>query len=199
MRAVGLNPDNGTGKKSDAYRLRQQMERLFASHMTFQATIENDHVQGTRRKDMSVTSESELWWDVKRPKQGALWQSWIELGEKFYEAITTEPVPFDLRALKMLRRSPLALDLYAWVCYRVFPIVRRNQPPQFVAWTMLMRQLGTGFKDVKDFKKKVKPALRKVRLAYPGLAIEMAKGGFTIHASRLAVPSKTPVQTAGET
>jgi hypothetical protein len=41
---------------------------------------------------MQVAPEGELWWDPKRPDQG----SWIELGEKFFQAITTVPVPTDL-------------------------------------------------------------------------------------------------------
>ena len=151
MRAVGLNPDTGSGKRSDARRLKNQMTRLFASHITFQATIQTDELLGKRRKDMSVTSDSELWWDLKRPEQGALWQSWIDVGEKFYEAITTNPVPFDLRALRMLKRSPLALDVYAWACYRAFPIVQQKQPAQFVAWVSLMRQLGSGNKERQGF------------------------------------------------
>ena len=32
MREVGLNPDNGTGKRSDARRLRQAMSSLFRRH-----------------------------------------------------------------------------------------------------------------------------------------------------------------------
>ena len=61
---------------------------------------------------MDVSSSSEFWWDHKRSDQANLWDSWIELGEKFYEAVTLSSVPVDLRALKALKRSPLALDLY---------------------------------------------------------------------------------------
>ena len=133
MRAVGLNPDNGSGKRSDAGRLKKQMTRLLDAKITFQGTIETEQAIGKRRRGMDVTSDSELWWSVKKPEQGALWPSWIDVGENFYEAITTNPVPFDLRALRMLKRSPLALDVYAWACYRAFPIVKQKQPAQFVA------------------------------------------------------------------
>jgi hypothetical protein len=40
--------------------------------------------------------------------QTALWESWIELGEKFFNAIIAAPVPADMRVLRALRRSPLA-------------------------------------------------------------------------------------------
>jgi cytidine deaminase len=85
----------------------------------------------------------------------------------------------------------LALDLYAWICYRSFVIVQKQQPPQFTAWEVLMRQLGTDYTDSDNFKKKASKALAKVKTIYPGLSISKAKGGFTVHATRLAVPQKT--------
>jgi hypothetical protein len=69
--------------------------------------------------------------------------------------------------------------------------VQKNLPPQFISWEQLSRQLGTDYGDLKDFKKEAKAALRKIAAVYPGLIITKAKGGFTIHASRLAVPQKT--------
>lgn len=190
LRELGLDPATGGGKRGDAKRLKEQMSRLFASRISFQQTIEEPHRHGKRWLDMQVAPQGEFWWDPKQPEQGALWGSWIELGETFYSAITMIPVPFDMRALRALKRSPLALDLYAWICYSAFIIVQKNQPPQFMAWQQLMQQLGSDYDDVKDFKKEVQPALRKVQVVYPGLTIGKAHGGFTIHATRLACPQR---------
>ncbi len=118
MREVGLSPDTGGGKRGDAKCLHNQMDRLFRSRITFQQTSEDDSRRREAWLNMEVAPRGELWWDTKRPHQGALWQSWIQLGEEFYNALIALPVPVDMRALKALRRSPLALDLYAWVCYR---------------------------------------------------------------------------------
>src|SRR6202000_581455 len=131
MRAVGLNPSGG-GKRSDHRRLKDQMRRLFRCHISFQAKAEQGGAHGERWQNMEGAPEGELWWSPHDPEQGALWESWIELGEKFFEAVLLSPVPIDTRALRVLKRSPLALDLYAWVCYRAFVIVQKNQPPQFV-------------------------------------------------------------------
>lgn len=188
MRAVGLNPTRG-GPRSDHRRIKEQMRRLFKCHISFQAVAEQSGAEGERWRDMAVAPEGELWWHP-HPDQTALWESWIELGEKFFQAILAAPVPIDMRALKGLKRSPLALDLYAWVCYRAFAIVQKHQPPQFTAWTVLARQLGSDYGDLDNFRKKVKPALRRIAGLYPGLTIGEAQGGFTIHASRLAVPQK---------
>lgn len=191
MRAVGLNPNTGGGKRGDGKRLHNQMDRLFASRISFQQTFTDDpHRHGKAWLNMDVAPRGELWWNPRTPEQGALWQSWIQLGQEFYSALVALPVPVDMRALRALKRSPLALDLYAWVCFRAFVIVQKKQPAQFIAWETLMRQLGTDYNTSKDFKKKALVALRKVASLYPGLTIGKAKGGFTIHANRLAVPQK---------
>jgi|SRR5450432_438487 hypothetical protein len=192
MRAVGLDPSRG-GKRSDHKRLKEQMYRLFKCHIGFQATIDDASGHGERWRDMAVAPDGELWWHP-HPDQTSLWESWIELGEKFFQAVITSPVPIDMRALKALKRSPLALDLYAWTTYRAFAIVQKNHPPKFVSWRLLMQQLGADYGTANDFQKKAGRALRKIAALYPGLSIGAAKGGFTIHATRLAVPQKTPAQ-----
>ena len=47
-----------------------------------------------------------------------LFESKIELGEKFFQEIIRNPVPLDMNILKALKRSPLGLDLYLWLTYR---------------------------------------------------------------------------------
>ena len=76
--------------------------------------------------------------------------SWIELGEKFYEAIITAPVPLDKRALAALKRSPLALDLYAWSTYKTFSLEQHNRQEQFIPWATFMTQLGAEYGNHKD-------------------------------------------------
>ena len=41
-----------------------------------------------------------------------LWESKIELGEKFFNEITAHSAPLDMNTLKVLKRSSLGLDLY---------------------------------------------------------------------------------------
>jgi hypothetical protein len=187
MRQLGLDPGRG-GKRSDATRLRNQMERLFRCHISFdQVGSRGDGAQGEGWLDMQVAPHGEYWWSPKHPEQGALWGSWIELGEKFFEAVTAAPVPADMRALRALRRSPLALDLYAWATYRAFSVSRKGVP-QFVPWRSLMRQMGCDYDEVRNFKKKANKALRKVRSVYPALKIKNKPGGFDILPCAPAVP-----------
>jgi hypothetical protein len=190
MREIGLDQNTGRGKRGDALRLREQMHRLFAAHISFEQTIDDHGQRGQRWLHMHVAPKGELWWDPQQPLQDNLWGSWIELGEDFFTAITNSPVPVDLRALRALKRSPLALDLYAWAIWRAFTVTKKGKP-QFIPWAGLMKQLGTDYAEQKDFKRHAKGALRKVQAVYQGLSLTYEKGGILIHPSRPAILPRT--------
>ncbi len=178
MATLGLDPSRG-GKRSDAARLKEQMMRLFRARITFEATIKQDCRTGDARKDMLVAEDSMLWWDHNEADQPPKWGSWIELSEKFYKAITAAAVPVDVRALKALKRSPLALDLYAWLTYEAWRAQHKNEA-RFVSWELLHAQFGAEYGDMGNFRKKVKAALAKIRLVYPGLILGRRRGGIEI-------------------
>jgi hypothetical protein len=187
MTQLGLNPRNGGPgtKRSDRRRLHDQMERLFGAKISF------EYVDDRQRSwmNMDIAPEGQLWWDPKSPEQLTLYESWIELGEKFFKAITSAPIPVDLRALRELKNSPLALDLYAWCTYKTY-LVNKNRKPQRVGWSQLQEQFGTENEHVKSFKQTAKYALRKISVVYPGLNFDETDGGLIIQPGATAIPSK---------
>jgi hypothetical protein len=187
MRAVGLSPDTGGGKRGDANRLRDQMQRLFRARISFHQTggVEGG-TQGERWLDMQIAPKGELWWDTKQPEQTTLWKSWIMLGEEFYEAIMAAPVPMDMRALRILKQSPFALDVYAVMNYRA----HTTKEAVFLSWDLLRHQLGTEISNTRDFKKEMIPALQEVMTVAPHLKIERAHGGLVLHPSRGAIAAR---------
>lgn len=193
MRQLGLDPSRG-GKRSDAHRVKDQMHRLFRARISFEQSIETEEGEGNRWLDMQVAPKGELWWDHRKPLQDDLWESWVELGEDFYNAIVASPVPVDMRALKALKRSPLALDLYAWATHKALSVARKGKQ-QFIPWAFLAEQFGSAYNDHLDFKKKAKAALKKIQIVYPGLKLSEATGGLIIlPTSRPAVPLKPRAQ-----
>lgn len=195
LRAVGYTPTTGGGPRGDAARVKEQTRRLFASTISFIQTgeLEPDRV-GERRLNMSVADFSELWWNPKQPDQVHLWGSWVELGEKFYTALTAAPVPVDLRALRALKRSPLALDLYAWATHKALSVARKGKP-QFVPWKGLREQFGAEYRELRNFRLHAVEALRRIQAVYPGLKLEDAQGGIVVLPSSrpaIAVRAKTP-------
>lgn len=181
MAEIDLNPNNGgTGaKRSDARRLRDQMLRLFRARITFETEIEQDGRAGEVRRDMLIAEETVLWWDNKNPDQSALWGSWVELGEKFFTALTSAAVPVDVRAIKALKRSSLALDLYAWLIYEAYR-ANKNGKPRFENWEQLHSHFGGEYAEVRNFRLKANAALRKIKTVYPGLKLGKRQGGIEV-------------------
>ena len=176
---LGLSGYTGRGKRGDAKRLREQMERLFRSRFSLERSKTDEDQTRKRWLDMQVAPQGELWWSLRAPDQGALWGSWIELGELFYAALTSAPVPVDMRALRALKRSPLALDLYAWLTFQAFR-AHHSRQPRFETWTQLHGHMGGEYTDIADFRKKVKAALLKIRAVYPGLRLGRRLGGIEV-------------------
>ena len=194
MFQLGLNTDNGSvgAKRSDARRLRDQMERLFRATISFDRATTEGGRAGNAWLDMQVTSGGEVWWSPRDPSQAALWGSWIELGEKFFKAILAAPVPLDMRALKALKRSPLALDLYAWLTYEAYR-AHKSGKGRFVAWKLLAEQIGTDYAEVTNFQQKAVATLRKIQALYPALKLGPRRGGIRIEPESL--PAITPRAT----
>jgi len=174
------------GQWGTIHRLRKQMKSLFTARMSFDYTKKNK----SSWLNMDIAPMGELWWDYKKPMQGNFWQSWIELGEKFYESIIAAPIPVDMRALKAIKRSPLALDLYAWLSYRTF-IAAKKGKNQFISWHNLEKQLGCNYQNTRHFKVKVRQAIRKIELVYPELLVAEIKDknheGLEVKPSQTAI------------
>lgn len=184
METLGLN-SRGGGKRSDVKRLQNQMVRLFQSSISF-----NQSSGGKKTWiNMHVAPKGTLWWDEKKPNQGTLFENWIQLGEDFFNAITSAPVPADMRILKALKRSPLSLDLYAWATYTAYQ-TQQTGKPRSLSWEILHEQFGAEYRDIKDFSKKAWICLLKVQAVYPELNIERVRGGISVLPSKPSITIK---------
>ena len=187
MRELGLQPTGG--RWGSIPRLREQMKRLFRAKISFDLRQETNSEKRQAWIDMQVAPRGELWWSHHQPSQSSLWKSWIELGDSFFEAICSAPVPIDLRALRTLKNSPMALDLYAWINYRTF-ILESGSKEQFIPWRSLEQQLGADYTDLDNFRKKAKAAIKKVKALSPGIRVEFIDGGLRLYPGRPAIAAK---------
>ena len=133
MRALGVYSSSG-GRGGVQTRLRNQMKRLFGC--TVQLIYEDEH--GEARVGSFIADRTEFWWNPQRPDQPMLWESKIELSEKFFNEIINHPVPIDMNTLMALKRSTLGLDLYLWLVYRTFAL----RAPLRLTWRLLYSQFG---------------------------------------------------------
>ena len=187
MRELGV--DDASGRTYT--RLRNQMNRLFHSSVEFT----HQHEHGEQFVASRVVDRGEFWWDPKRPEEPVLWQSKIELGEKFFQEIIAHPVPLDMNILKELTRSPLGLDLYMWLTYRTF----RLDAPKRLTWPTLYRQFGVEPKrasdkfTVRDFRKDCLRELVKIKTAWPDLNYRVERGARWEKSGALILLPSTPV------
>lgn len=185
---LGLNPANGGGKRSDAYRTKDQIDRLLGSMISFRY----EDGRETSRLHLSVASRSTIWWLPEAPDQKGLFISKVEISQELYDMFMRSPVPHDLRLLKTLKSSALALDLYSWLLTRVFASIKQNKV-QFIPWRALAKQFGSDYSDPKNFKKKAHTALKKINAIYGNeLPMEFIRGGLEIYPSDKALKFLVP-------
>ena len=181
MRTLGIYSSDGK-----AYtRLRNQMRRLFNAHVRL--IYKDEH--GEASVSSSVADSTAFWWNPKRPDEPMLWESKIELGEKFFQEIIRHPVPIDMNILTALKRCSLGLDLYIWLAYRTFAL----RAPQRLTWRQLYRQFGTDPAKssdkftVRDFRTNCLRELKKIKLAWQELNYTTAPGVLILHPSTPAI------------
>lgn len=182
MTQLGLTAQTG-GKNGSITRVREMMKRLFAADM---AIVRGD---GTGDRDFanskfSIAEEAALWWDPQAPDQAGLWKSTVTLTDRFFNEIVRNPVPIDLRALKGLRNSPMAIDLYCWLTYRNFSVSK----PTTVSWEALKLQFGSGATAEKKFRETLNAALKKVVVVYPQANVKSTRAGLELSPSLTSVP-----------
>ena len=182
MRSLGIYSTSG----GEHTRLRNQMDRLFNAHV--QLVYEDEH--GKRFVSSQIADQGEFWWSERKPDERSLWESKIELGEKFFNEIIASPVPLDMNILKALKRSPLGLDLYLWLTYRTYALTS----PMRLSWMSLYRQFGadpakaSDKNTVNNFRTKCLRELKKIKISWPSLNYATAKGVLILHPSPPSIP-----------
>ena len=182
MRSVGVYNTGGSVRS----RLQDQMRRLFNVHV--QLGYEHEH--GAVSVNSQVADRTEFWWSTKRPDDRTLWESKIELGEKFFEEIIRHPVPLDMNILKAMKRSTLGLDLYLWLTYRTFALKR----PVRLSWPRLYHQFGSDpvkandTRTVDNFRTDCLRELKKIKDAWPDLHYQTVKGALLLSPSPPRIP-----------
>ena len=172
--------------------VRLEMIRLFSASVS--VVTDDKESMMYKRKGSMISEDFELWGSRKGPDQDALFSSWIELHPKFRESILERPIPIDLRAIRHLAASSLALDYYVWLARTMFSL----RSSRFVPWKALHDQFGSQydwenkssrFKFRSESKKQLMERVWKV---YPDLRISFPtdKEGVILH------PSPTPVPHA---
>ena len=180
MRELDIVPTGG--RWGSITRLKDQTRRLFSSSIT--AIYEKG--AGFAVINQTVTDRAALWWDAKAPEQAGLWRSTVTLSENFFNEVIDRPVPIDMRAIKALKKSPMALDIYTWLTYRASYLKR----PTVIPWASLALQFGSDYSRLRDFKQAFIDELKKVVLVYGRVQIEATELGLVVKPSLTHISKK---------
>jgi hypothetical protein len=120
----------------------------------------------------------ELFWDAKSREEatgnGGLFPSFIRLSSNFHALLKERTFPVHRNAILALQQSSLALDLYAWLCWRNFALISTSNDAVTIPLassefsTGLVDQFGAQFKELKHFTYELRKALRSVRAVWHG-------------------------------
>lgn len=187
MRKIGLVYATG-GKNGSICRFKDQLTRLlsmsiFASE-GWPCAQQDGTVSGSR---IQIAESYHLNWEPKKTKGE---RSYLVLDQNFFNRILERPIPVDLRALRLLKSSPLALDLYTWLTYRTSYLAKKTLIP----WRGLMKQLGAEYaktpQGVQGFKRAVIGALNKINIFWD-VKIEIEKNAIVLYPQNPHI-KKTP-------
>lgn len=177
------------GKRGDITRLKKQTESLFCSTISCQYKDEKKTTGG----GFNIAKDYLLWWNPKSPDQMPLWKSTVTLSTDFFNEIVSRPVPVDMRALKLLKRSPMSLDIYFWLTYRMSYLHKDTVIP----WPLLQMQFGADYAQdahgLRDFKRNFLKRLQTVHGVYKAAKVYLVDQGLLLkpsppHVAKVAPP-----------
>lgn len=184
MGELGLIPAGG--RWGTIHRLREQMKRLLGASISCMYN-END---GFGLERVTIATKAVLWWDPQRPAQESLLPSYVQLSTEFFNELVSKPVPIDMRVLKKLKRSPLRLDIYTWLTYRMSYL----RQPVHVPWNLLRLQFGSTLADTRSgrarFRQHFEKQLEEVLGSYRDANVQTSTEGILLLPSRPHVSPK---------
>lgn len=191
MARVGLS-----GGGTDARRLKDQIARLVGATMQVQDVRRENDGHTVTGQNFNVAESFELWipdHDSTPEAQGALWTNTVTLSPQFYRSIIEAPIPVDLRALRALAGSPMRLDIYTWLTYRMSYLTTTTLIP----WESLAIQFGGQYARTRAFKSRFLDALNAVSVIYPAARFKPEERGLRLYPSAPHVARKKAAGLTG--
>jgi hypothetical protein len=112
--------------------------------------------------------------------QASLFPQIASLSDRFFAQLTEHPVPLDEAAVRAISNNSMALDVYAWLSFRLH-VLRAPTP---VSWTLLMQQFGGGFSQRHHFRRTFTENLELALAVYRDANVDVTERGLTLHHSK---------------
>ena len=174
MKSLGLQPTGG--KRGSIGGFKEQLNRLAASRLQLGMRFDNR----ATTVNSQIIEQFDVWFP-EDPRQRMLWPSTVVLSEKFFASLKDHALPLDPRALRGIQHNARALDIYAWLSYRLPRVRRRTGDP--VSWGALEGQFGGAIASHRKFRQSFRQALRLVLAIYPRADVEEMDQGLRLRPS----------------
>lgn len=168
------------GPRGTANLMREQVDRLLACEwqIRWDGTDAGDNPFAVR--DVKISNE----YSGSLDKNGAFARE-IRMSEAFYSHLVEHAVPLNEIAIRELKGTPTALDLYTYLAYRL-PRISTDKG-QIISWDQLAKHLGNDA-DSKRFRQTVRETMQLVSAVYPNANVDLSGRKVILH------PSPAPME-----
>jgi hypothetical protein len=177
MRKMGFRTIS-YGPRGSATLIKDQLDRLLACEWMIRwdhATEQGEHEFGI--KEIKLTNE---YAGTDRRNGGFLRE--ILMTEGFFDHLRQHAVPLNETAIRQIRDSATALDLYTWLAYRL-PRLNPKRPVA-LSWQQLATHFGNDGQHIRKFRQTVRDAWeRQVSAVYPEARADFAGAVIRLYAS----------------
>jgi hypothetical protein len=165
-----------------------QLLRLIHSTVSIDENIRDGAGRsGLHIRQALFVEEAQLWWDEpdhgtnNRRGQGGIGNgSSLTLSSVLFHSILERSAPLATHAIKQLRKSPMDLDVYAWLVHRLFHLSK----PSLVSWSQLSDQFGHNYELPRKFRQFFLDSLKRVSAVYPEAKLKVSDAGVLLLPSR---------------
>jgi len=156
-----------------------QLLKLIHCTLTIDENIKDPNGRtGLHIRQALFAEEARLWWDDETHGVGQ--GSSLVLSSVLFHSILDRSAPLSTNAIKQLRKSPMDLDVYAWLAHRLFHLSK----PSIITWKQLSEQFGHGYAEVRTFKRFFTESLKRVLEVYPEARLKVGDIGVVLMPSK---------------
>jgi hypothetical protein len=175
-----------------------QLLRLIHSTLSIDENIQDAKGRaGLHIRQALFVEEAQLWWDEPKGESSRAGQGNIGAGSSLvlsrvlFDSILERSAPLATSAIKQLRKSPMDLDVYAWLVHRLFILSK----PSMVSWAQLAGQFGHNYSEQRMFRRFFSDSLKRVLAVYPEAKLNVTQSGVLLlpskpHVARALTPPK---------
>jgi Plasmid encoded RepA protein len=183
---LGIGYSNG-GERGSLGPTKDQLMRLTASHLQlFCSDIANKRYSMIHPAPM--ISKFDFWLPTGL-HEVSKWEGMITIGDEVFKCLMDGNMPLRTEAIMALQNSPMALDVYSWLSFRLWRI--KESPLKPIPWSTLQNQFGPGYSRTRDFKRAFKETLAAVLKVYPEAKVRFsADDELVLYRSKPPVPQR---------